>query len=783
MSAATVEMRDSRGVLVATDVSYEANERRINVETSGLLLNQSTTYTVTIKGGSTGVRDLFGNALTNDYSWSFTTNDGPDCPCNGFAASDTPLIPAESDTASTELGVKFTVDLDGYISGIRFYKGAGNNGPHTGSLWNEGGELLATALFTNETSSGWQQVDFDAPIAVAAGTVYVASYHAPNGRYASDEGYFAAGVDSGPVNLLQDGASGPNGVYIYSSGTSYPSESFQATNYWVDVVYSYFLPDDTTPPAVVSVSPPSAATDVGFATSVTATFSEAMNSSSISGSTIQLRAPNSTIVPTTVFFDAGARTTTLVPNAPLTASTTYTASIQGGPGGVIDLAGNPLPADYLWSFTTAVPDTSAPTITSVSPPNGSTDVASVVAVTATFSEALNTSTVNGSTFELRDSTGGLVPSSIAYNAEQNQASLTASAALAPLETYSATVRGGSSGVLDLGSNGLAGDVSWTFTTGNTTAYSAWSPDVVPAIPSQSDPGAVELGVKFTVDIPGAVTGIRFYKGTANTGTHVGSLWSANGNQLASAVFTNETASGWQQVDFTTSVQVNPGTVYVASYHAPNGGYALNSGYFANSGVESGPVNLLQDGVSGGNGVYVYASNSQFPASSWQASNYWVDLVFATSFSDSTPPTVTSVAPADGSGSVSTSASISSVFDEAIDPATVSQSSFELTDAFGATVPVSVAYAESTFTATFTPVASLDPAQTYTARLQSGAAGIRDLAGNTLSADYIWTFTTSSTETFSAWDTSATPTTTSKTTLMALNSVLSSPLIRRAPLPV
>ena len=647
-------MRDSGGLLIATDVSYDVNTRQIRLEASDLLLGQSTTYTVTVKGGSTGVRDLFGNALPNDYSWSFTTNAGPDCPCSGFAPSDTPLNAAENDTASTELGVKFTVDLDGYISGIRFYKGTGNDGPHTGSLWSEGGELLARALFTNETSSGWQQVEFDEPVPVTAGTVYVASYHAPSGRYASDEGYFAAGVDAGPVNLLQNGVSGSNGIYAYGTGPIFPTESFLATNYWVDVVYSYSLPNDTTPPAVASVTPAPGAADVGFDTALSATFSEAMNVGTVSGATFDLQRPDGTSVASSVIYDAGSRTASLIPSTPLAASTTYTATIKGGPGGVLDLGGNALPADFQWTFTTSVPDTTAPSITSTSPTNGSTEVPSVVAVTATFSEPMNAATVSASTFELRDSTGGVVPSTVAYDAAQNRASLASASALAPLETYTATVRGGSSGVLDLGGNGLAGDVTWTFTTSNSTVYTSWGPDVVPAVPAESDPGAVELGVKFTVDIAGMITGVRFYKGAGNTGTHVGNLWSANGNQLASAVFTNETATGWQQVDFASPVPVSPGTVYVASYHAPNGNYALDSGYFANSGVESGPVNLLQDGVSGGNGVYVYSATSQFPASSWQASNYWVDVVFATSVSDSTPPSVTSVSPADGSDSVATS---------------------------------------------------------------------------------------------------------------------------------
>ncbi len=762
VSTATVEMRDSGGVLVETNVSYDVNIRRLRIEPSALVLGQSTTYTVTVQGGSTGVRDLFGNALPNDFSWSFTTNDGPDCPCTGFAASEAPSNSTENDSASTELGVKFTVDLDGYVSGIRFYKGTGNEGPHAGSLWNEGGDLLATALFTNETSSGWQQVDFDEPVPVTAGTVYVASYHAPSGRYASDEGFFATtGVDSGPVNLLQDGVIGRNGVYAYSTGTTFPSESFGASNYWVDVVYSYFLPDDSTPPLVTSVTPSAGATNVGFATTLSATFSEAMNADSISGDTIELTAPNTAAVASSVIYDASSRTAMLTPNAPLLASTTYTATINGGPGGVRDLGGNTLAVNFEWSFATASPDTTAPTVTSVSPPNGSADLPRSIAVTATFSEPLNAATLNASTFELRDSLGGIVPSTIAYDVGQNRASLTSTAALAPLENYTATIRGGSSGVLDLGGNSLSGDVSWSFTTGDSTVYTSWSPDIAPTVPAASDSGAVELGVKFTVDIAGAVTGIRFYKGPGNTGTHVGSLWTADGNQLASAVFTNETATGWQQIDFATPVPVNPNTVYVASYHAPNGHYALDANYFANGGVETGPVNLLQDGVSGGNGLYVYAANSQFPTASWQASNYWVDIAFATSFSDSIPPTVTNVSPADGSASVETSTSIVATFDEAVDPATITPSSFELIDALGASVPAALAYDGNSFVAVLTPAAPLVPAQTYTARLQSGATGVRDLAGNTLSSDYTWTFATSSTQTYSAWGPGAMPTTTSE----------------------
>ncbi len=63
--------------------------------------------------------------------------------------------------------------------------------------------------------------------------------------------------------------------------------------------------------------------------------------------------------------------------------------------------------------------------------------------------------------------------------------------------------------------------------------------------------------KFRSDIAGFITGVRFYKGAANTGTHVGHLWTANGTLLAEATFNAETASGWQQVDFSTPSRSRP----------------------------------------------------------------------------------------------------------------------------------------------------------------------------------------------------------------------------------
>ena len=136
----------------------------------------------------------------------------------------------------------------------------------------------------------------------------------------------------------------------------------------------------------------------------------------------------------------------------------------------------------------------------------------------------------------------------------------------------------------------------------------------------NDLNAVELGVKFSSSVSGNITGIRFYKGPLNNGTHIGDLWSSNGTLLASATFTNETASGWQQVNFSNPVPITAGTTYIASYHT-NGDYSADRNFFANSlsnGALTAPSNA---------GVYAYSSASAFPTNSYQASNYWVDVIF------------------------------------------------------------------------------------------------------------------------------------------------------------
>ena len=107
----------------------------------------------------------------------------------------------------------------------------------------------------------------------------------------------------------------------------------------------------------------------------------------------------------------------------------------------------------------------------------------------------------------------------------------------------------------------------------------WDPSSAPQSPAEDDNSAIEVGVKFRPAVNGTISAIRFYKGSGNTGTHVGHLWTAGGQQLAAVNFTGETATGWQQANLASPVTVTAGTTYVASYYAPVGRYAEDEFYF------------------------------------------------------------------------------------------------------------------------------------------------------------------------------------------------------------
>ncbi|HTT17835.1 MAG TPA: N,N-dimethylformamidase beta subunit family domain-containing protein [Candidatus Sulfotelmatobacter sp.] len=191
--------------------------------------------------------DDSGNLEIPSANTPVVTVNPPDCPCSDWSSSTTPTQADSGDPSAGEYGVRFRSDYNGYITGIRFYKASTNTGTHIGNLWTNSGTLLATATFTNETSAGWQQVTFSNPVAITADTTYVASYFTPSGHYSDTAGYFAtSGADAPPLHFLENGVDGANGIYVYSSTSTFPTSTFGSTNYWVDVV---FVPASSMPGA------------------------------------------------------------------------------------------------------------------------------------------------------------------------------------------------------------------------------------------------------------------------------------------------------------------------------------------------------------------------------------------------------------------------------------------------------------------------------------------------------------------------------------------------------
>ena len=264
-----------------------------------------------------------------------------------------PTTLSASDTSAIEVGLKFQSAINGYVTGIRFYKAPGNLGTHVGNLWTSTGTLLASVTFSNETASGWQYQVLPNPVAISSNTTYVVSYYAPVDGYSVDLGYFAGlGVDSYPLRALADGEDGGNGVYAYGTTSAFPNQTYDAANYWVDVVFAESGGSDTIPPMVCAFSPGAGANGVDISAAATVAFSEAMDASTINASTVTLIDSSSNSVPATVTFNSTTHIASLAPASPLSYGTTYTVTVKGGTGGVADLAENTMSADFVWSFTT-----------------------------------------------------------------------------------------------------------------------------------------------------------------------------------------------------------------------------------------------------------------------------------------------------------------------------------------------------------------------------------------------------------------------------------------------
>ena len=519
-ASASVQQGSSAAITVTSTVSYGFSAP-VSLSVSGLPTGLTATFTPATfaapgSGMSTLTFNAAGTAIAGSYALTIAASGGgishlapvtlavtltlpppPPPPSNSyslFSSTATPDVLNANAGGALDLGMKFTADRNGYVAGIRFYKGTGNTGTHVASLWTSTGQLLAQAAFTNETASGWQQVNFASPVAITANTVYLVSYHSPS-YYSYTLGTFNLPVDNPPLHAVLNSIGG-NGVYSYGAGSIFPTTSADGANFWVDAAFT----TGASTASLTSIAVTPANPSIGL------------------GSTQQF-------VATGMYSDNSTRD--------ITGQVTWTSAI--------------------------------PSVASIA----SAGLATGVAVGSSVISATQ-GTISGTTTLAVTSAPPPPPPP-----PSNSSSLFSSTA---------------------------------------------TPDVLNA----NAGGALDLGMKFTADRNGYVAGIRFYKGTGNTGTHVASLWTSTGQLLAQAAFTNETASGWQQVNFASPVAITANTVYLVSYHSPSY-YSYTLGTF-NSPVDNPPLHAVLNSI-GGNGVYSYGAGSIFPTTSADGANFWVDVVF------------------------------------------------------------------------------------------------------------------------------------------------------------
>ncbi|HEY7201219.1 MAG TPA: DUF4082 domain-containing protein [Candidatus Dormibacteraeota bacterium] len=424
---------------------------------------------------------------------------GGPCPCTLFPAASAPATPPDGDTAAeqsgVELGVRFSPDTDGFVSAVRFYKGDGNTGLHTGSLWTASGGHLAGGWFARESASGWQTLTFREPVAVSAGVTYVASYHTDSGGYASDDGFADGPIDASPLHAS-------SGVFAYGA-SQFPSDTFGGSDYWVDVVF-----DTVVRPAVTEPTPAPGSGGVRPGSLVIGGFNELIAPASLH---MELRGPGGDAVPGSTTFAPGTGSAIFAPSQPLELGTTYTATVDAA----VDAAGHAMAAPFSWTFTTEQPCPCA-----------------------------------------------LIPDTAA-----------------------------------------------------------------PSAPASDDGQPVEVGVRFASDVAGAITGIRFYRGSGNDGTHVGHLWTGDGQLLGTVTFTSESAGGWQEARFASPIAVAAGTDYVASYHTDAGHYAETDDGLRDF-LSSGSLQVVpRTPALGSRGFYAYGASGTFPDQGFHSDNYWVTPLF------------------------------------------------------------------------------------------------------------------------------------------------------------
>jgi hypothetical protein len=518
-------------------------------------------------------------------------------------------------------------------------------------------------------------------------------------------------------------------------------------------------------PTVTVTAPANGATAVPRDIHIVATFSKAMDPSTLNAATFTLK-HNTTVTAGAVSY--AGNSATLVPSSNLAAMTAYTATITTG---AKDASGKALAADYAWSFATdASPDKIAPLVTFTFPAAGATDTAINVRVLATFTKGMDPSTLTAQTFTVKHGTTS-VPGIVTYSGLT--ATFVPSVNLDATTSHTATI---TTGAKDTAGNALANNFVWRFSTGQTQdsvrpQVSSISP-IGPVAVSSSlaamfsevmDPLTLTASTFTLAQGSTPVSGFVSYAGLTVTFDPASNfapqtLYTATITTGAADLAGNTLAANFVWT-FTTS-QIPDTVAPIVVSTSPSGPVPVNSSIAVAFSEAMDPLTisastfLVMQGSTSVPGLVSYAgvtatfdplsdfaAGTAFSATlttgakdlagnALQSDNVWR---FTTSLvADIIAPIVSSSSPT-GSGQIDIN--LTAVFNEAMDPTTITVATFLLKHG---TTPVSGLVTYAGVTATFDPSSDLAAASTYTATITNG---VKDLAGNALAADRVWNFST------------------------------------------
>ncbi len=515
-------------------------------------------------------------------------------------------------------------------------------------------------------------------------------------------------------------------------------------------------------PTVILVDPLNAATSVALDKVLSANFSVAMDPLTITTSTFTLMDGVTPIVGTVGYTGT---TATFTPSSNLELGKTYTATIKTGAQNV---AGTALINDYVWTFSTGA--VLAPTVISVDPLNAAINVPLNKVISANFSVAMDPLTINSSTFTLFD---GLTAINGTVNYSGTTATFTPTNNLELGKTYTATV---TIGAHNVAGTAIAHNYVWSFSTGALVAPTVVSVDPLNAainVPLNKvlsanfsvamNPATITTSTFTLFDGPTPIVGTVGYTGTTATFTptnnlELGKTYTATITTGAQNVAGTAIAQNYVW-SFSTGALLAPTVVSVDPLNAAIN-VAQNKVLRASFSVAMDPLTIttstfkLYDGLTPITGTVGYSgttatftpnsnlalgetytatitTGAQNTAGTALVNNY----VWSFSTGALLAPTVVSVDPLNAATNVALNKVLSANFSVAMNPATITTSTFTLLD--GVT-PVVGTVGYTGTTATFTPTSNLELGKTYTATITTGA---QNTAGTALVNNYVWSFST------------------------------------------